>query len=256
MSNLGQVNRVSILILDDEHFVCENIKLKLERLSYKVEYVTTLTNSVKQACLLVKDHDYDVIFTDIKMPFINGLSFIRMLREEYEYKGKIFVVSGHDDFSYVRTAFKNGADDYLLKPISISALDEKLQKFTKDLGNKIDKNEDKNTATIARHHNIVEYAIEYIQDNYFNPDLDMNEVASHISVSYSHFSNLFRKETSTSFPSYLKNIRIQKSIELLADPCMNISDICYKVGFKYPQQFSRAFKSVTGVYPTQYRNDK
>ena len=242
-----------VLILDDEQFVCENIRLKLKRLSHEgVQYNTTLCNTASQAMNMIRETCFDIILTDIKMPFINGLSFIQTVRSELAFKGKIFVVSGHDNFDYVRTAFINGADDYLLKPISISELNEKLLKAINLHDQDITTNRD--ITAIATFENIVDYAIEYMQENYTDPDLNMNDVATHISVSYNHFSNLFHKETNTSFPSFLKKIRVEKAIELLKDPSMKISDICYKVGFKYPQQFSRDFKIVTGLYPTQYRS--
>lgn len=54
------------------------------------------------------------------------------------------------------------------------------------------------------------------------------------------------------FPSFLRKVRVEKAMELLEDPFLKISDICYQVGYKYPQQFSNQFKRVTGAYPSQY----
>ena len=53
-------------------------------------------------------------------------------------------------------------------------------------------------------------------------------------------------------PPFLRKVRVEKAMELLEDPFLKISDICYQVGYKYPQQFSNQFKWVTGVYPSQY----
>lgn len=102
------------------------------------------------------------------------------------------------------------------------------------------------------HIQLIAYAKEYIGDNYKNSSLTMEDAANHVAVSYSYFSSLFRKETGETFPAYLRKLRIKKAIELLEDPTLKISDICYQVGFKYPQQLFNEFKKVTGVYPSRY----
>lgn len=234
----------SVLIVDDENFVCENLKLKLNRLSIGLTISADSCNSAKQAKILMGSKQYDLVFTDIRMPFVDGLSFIKSIREQ-GYAGKILVLSGYDDFDYVRTAFVNGANDYILKPVAITQLEEKMR-ANLSLGCQ-------NPGDVSPPvKNVIEYAKQYIAEHYMDSALSMSEVAAHISLSYSHFSNLFRRETDTTFPAYLLNTRIQKAIELLQDPYMKVSDICYMVGFKYPQQFSRDFKKITGVYPSEY----
>ena len=243
------MRNVSVLIVDDENFVCENLKLKLKRLELGISFSADSCNSAKQALILLKDRQYDLIFTDIRMPFTDGLSLIKSTRER-GYTGKIFVLSGYDDFVYVRTAFVNGADDYILKPVAIPQLKEKLSVQFQSQELETSKNDP------AIINNVIEYAEQYILEHYMDNTLSMAEVAAHISLSYSHFSNLFRRETRSTFPTYLLQIRIQKAIELLGDPSLKVSDICYMVGFKYPQQFSRDFKKATGIYPTEYTSEK
>lgn len=247
---LGEKMKIlAILIVDDENFVCENLKLKLKRLTLDMSFSIDSCNSAKQAQILLKENSYDLIFTDIRMPFADGLSLIKSVREN-GFLGKIFVLSGYDDFDYVRTAFVNGADDYILKPIAISQLRDKLSFQFSSMEENAPLQE-KNLCS-----DIISYAKKYILEHYSDNTLSMSEVATHISVSYSHFSNLFCQETGKTFPAYLLQIRIQKAIELLEDPSLKIADISYKVGFKYPQQFSKGFKKVTGVYPTEYNFNK
>ena len=240
---------ISILVVDDESFVAENLKLKLKRLDYPdIEYRVTACSSASQALEEIKHQKFDIIFTDIRMPFFGGLSLIAALRKA-GCQSKIWVLSGYDDFDTVRTAFLNGADDYLLKPIEIGQLDQKLQAYT--VQQKPRGKSEQSSNVPAK--DTIEYAEQYIQEHYFNSGLSMAEVAESVALSYSRFSALFREKTQMTFPAYLLRFRIQKAIELLREPGMKINDICYKVGLKYPQQFSRDFKKITGLYPTQYR---
>lgn len=241
----------SILVVDDEAFVCENVALKIGRLNHKTCYTVKSCNSVKSALELLQKETFDLIITDIRMPFITGLQFISMLKEQ-RCTSKIFVLSGHDDFHYVKESFLSGADDYLLKPISVSELGEKLEKIVMMAASKRLENSDEKTEVPFE--SIIEKAKAYITKNSADKNLSMSEVADYVYLSYSHFSNLFNKKVGMSFRSYLRNVRIQKAIVLLKDSRVRISDICYKVGFKYPQQFSNDFKKVTGLYPTEYNS--
>lgn len=241
---------ISILTVDDESFVCENLRLKLKRLSHaQIEYQISSCKNGSQALELIKKQNYDIIFTDIRMPFFNGISLIQALRES-GCKSKIWVLSGYDDFDTVRAAFLTGADDYLLKPIDIGLLDQKLRAYASGLGGGSPESPEPRQEAPG---DAMDYAIAYIQGHYSDSRLSMAEVAEFVSLSYNHFSTLFRARTKMTFPAYLLRFRVEKAIELLKDPDLKIADVCYKAGFKYPHQFSRDFKKVTGQYPSKYR---
>lgn len=240
------MNDISILIVDDDPFVCENIILKINRLNHTTRYDVKSCNDVKIALQLLETQTYDLIISDIRMPFINGLDFVLMLRQK-GIQTKIFMLSGYDDFHYVRKAFLNGADDYLLKPVSVSELSEKFSALKKSLHTY---SSDNQTETMP--YSIIDKAKKYILKNYSDMHLSMKEVADYVYLSYNHFSSLFNKETGISFSTYLHTIRIKHAIELLHDPQARISEISHKVGYKYPQQFSSEFKKLTGFSPGTY----
>lgn len=237
-----------IMVVDDEALVAESIALKIGRLKHPFSYHVDICSSARQAVRMWEEKNYSLIITDMKMPFVTGVQLVKMLRDR-KFPGIILVLSGYDDFEYVREAFINGANDYLLKPISVRDLDQKIRMFLeKDRQDGEARPEPEDIPC----NDVVAYAVRYIRNNYKNSNLTMKDVARHVAVSYSYFSNLFRREMGETFPSYLRGMRVQKAIELLEDPMLKISDICYQVGFKYPQQFSNDFKKVTGVYPSQY----
>ena len=90
----------------------------------------------------------------------------------------------------MRTAFLNGADDYLLKPIEIGQLDQKLQAYT--VQQKPRGKSEQSSNVPAK--DTIEYAEQYIQEHYFNSGLSMAEVAESVALSYSRFSALFREK--------------------------------------------------------------
>lgn len=101
--------------------------------------------------------------------------------------------------------------------------------------------------------NGIDMAIKYIKDHY-DKDLNMAMVANHVSLNYSYFSQLFKERTNMNFVDYLKEVRVKKSMELLRDPNYKIYEVAEKVGYQNSKHFTKIFRSVTGISPSEYRN--
>lgn len=104
----------------------------------------------------------------------------------------------------------------------------------------------------SHNHERIGQAVAYVDANYAK-SLNMAVVSNHISMNYSVFSQLFRERTGKSFVDYLRDLRIARAQELLADTSMKISEISDAVGFDNDKYFMRSFKAAVGVSPTQYR---
>ena len=97
-------------------------------------------------------------------------------------------------------------------------------------------------------------AIEYIKEKYAT-DLNMAVVSNYISMNYSLFSYTFKQYTGTNFVNYLKNIRVGEAKKLLTETDMKINEISQAVGYDHEKHFMKTFKSITGLTPSQYRNN-
>jgi two-component system response regulator YesN len=82
----------------------------------------------KVALELVDIHQPDVVFTDIRMPVMDGIELIERLKEDYGTIETV-IISGYDDFHYAQQALRYGAADYLLKPIEPDALNQTLERL-------------------------------------------------------------------------------------------------------------------------------
>ena len=100
----------------------------------------------------------------------------------------------------------------------------------------------------------MEKAIAFIKENYAT-DLNMAVVSNYISMNYSLFSFTFKQYTGTNFVNYLKNIRVGEAKKLLTDTDMKVNEISRAVGYEYEKHFMKTFKSITGLTPSQYRNN-
>lgn len=106
----------NILIVDDEYYICEGLHRKICQLHHPSVGEIRTALSGEAALKLCKTYKPQIVFTDIKMGGINGIELIHSLSQKL-HPVQFIVLSGYDDFTYVRGAFQNGAIDYLLKPI-------------------------------------------------------------------------------------------------------------------------------------------
>lgn len=95
-------------------------------------------------------------------------------------------------------------------------------------------------------------ARDYIDEHYAEA-LTLEEISRQVNVSPQYFSKLFKEETGENFIDYLTGIRITRARDLLARNELSIKEICYKTGYSDPNYFSRIFKKVVGVTPTDYK---
>lgn len=95
-------------------------------------------------------------------------------------------------------------------------------------------------------------AIRFIHENYHKP-LDLAMVSNHVSLNYAYFSNLFKKNVGKGFAEYLRDVRLDKARRLLAETDYKIADIAAMVGYENYKSFTRAFRDVMALQPTEYR---
>jgi len=106
----------------------------------------------------------------------------------------------------------------------------------------------------GQYRNLIREAKDYLEHHYTNPELSLNEVASHVNLSASHFSVVFSQEAGQTFKEYLTEIRINKAKELLRMTALRSADIGFQVGYNDPHYFSSVFKKHTGLSPIEFRS--
>jgi two-component system response regulator YesN len=98
----------------------------------------------------------------------------------------------------------------------------------------------------------VQQSICYINENY-HKDLNLAMVSNEVSLNYFYFSQLFKDTVGENFKDYLKKVRIAKAKELLKMGEHKIYEVGKKVGYTDSKQFTKVFRKVTGISPTEYR---
>lgn len=103
---------------------------------------------------------------------------------------------------------------------------------------------------------IIDRACRYIEDNYRDRDVSLDDVSREVDISPYYFSKLFKEGTGENFIEYITRIRIDRAKELLLETSLSMKEICARIGYSDPNYFSRTFKKNVGVTPTEYKEQQ
>ncbi|MDI6914309.1 MAG: response regulator [Desulfitobacteriaceae bacterium] len=103
-----------------------------------------------------------------------------------------------------------------------------------------------------RRNELIENVKHHLAAN-FSKDIKLNDVAKEANMSYHYFSKFFKDETGHNFTDYLVNIRIKEAKKLLDEDACSIKEVSVQVGYKDPNYFSKIFKKMVGLTPTEFR---
>lgn len=124
----GEENRMlKTFLVEDEVVVRETIKRMIPWEQYGFELAGEASDGEMALPLILKSKP-DLLITDIKMPFMDGLTLCKLVKKELPGI-KIVILSGYDDFNYAKQAISIGVEDYLLKPITKNAFIERLEEI-------------------------------------------------------------------------------------------------------------------------------
>lgn len=124
----------SIFLVDDESIIRNGIKQMINWEEYGFSF-SGLAQDGEVALPLIKECKPDIVITDIKMPFMDGLELSKKIKKELP-NTMIIILSGFDEFEYAKQALSIGVNEYLLKPISKNQFIELLIKVKKELDEK------------------------------------------------------------------------------------------------------------------------
>ncbi|MBO7387325.1 MAG: response regulator [Lachnospiraceae bacterium] len=243
-----------VVIVDDEHIIVEGLSKGIDWAKYNCEVVGT-AGSGEEGMELIRELSPDILFTDICMGEMDGLTMVAGIRSEFPNL-QVTILTGYRDFEYAQRAIRLGASRFLLKPSKMEELNEAIGGMTAKLdlikpGEPAGESEEETDSAASSY--VVTRALNYMEKNY-KEKLRLVDVAEKCFVSQWHLSKLLNKYEGIGFSDALNRIRVKKAEELLMDPTLRVSDIAEMVGFIDMAHFSRVFKKWAGCSANEYRN--
>lgn len=247
---------IRFIVVEDEDLILNSLVKKIETMDPAFKVMGTAQDG-RSALKLFEQVPVDVLITDIQMPVMNGLELLKEVDNLYPSTKKI-ILSGYNEFEYAKQALKLGVLDYLLKPIKNEEFKKVLTQlkwvvgYDRNLLNVPSLNAQDEQSQSPKE--IVELVQRYLKEN-FQKDLSLELISKKFNFNPSYLSKIFIKHTGQPPSKFLITLRINEAKHLLASqPEQSVKDIGEHVGYPNPYYFSRIFKQITGVTPTEYRH--
>ena len=121
----------TVYLADDEQLIREGLAETIPWDSLGMNLIGTAEDG-RQALKEIRELKPDVVLTDIRMPYLDGLDLIGKIREDHP-SCRVVIITGHGEFTYAQSAIQLGVSDFVLKPIDVTSLCRTLGKLTQEL---------------------------------------------------------------------------------------------------------------------------
>lgn len=230
-----------ILIAEDEPKTRAALASRLRDILGEQAMIETAADG-NEAVLKARQIRPALVLLDIEMPFKNGLEAAAVIKEQMPEVHIVFLTA-YDRFDYAVGALRSGGEEYLLKPVSESALRELLQTIFGDVAEP-KAAEDCPFAT-ALHVWVRRHYIE---------DVTLEAAAESMGMSAFYFSRQVKAATGKTFLEYFTAYRMEKAKNRLRTTELPVAEVGRSVGYPDSNYFTKVFKRATGCTPSVYRS--
>lgn len=249
-----------LLLVADNSEVRRFIKSILDK-----DYVVVEAANGAMGFELAKKHLPDVIVSDLMMPVKSGMDLLNDIRDDIETSHIPFIMltAKVDKESHLEGISK-GADDYIAKPFSPSYLQSRiinLLELRKNLQWHYQGRHDAGNYEIkpslpevtSMDEKFLTDLKQLMEQNIDNSSLVVDDLVNEMALSRSVFFKKLKALTGLAPIEYIREMRLQRAIQLMESSQYNMTQIAYMVGLNDPRYFSKCFKQRFGVTPTDYR---
>jgi YesN/AraC family two-component response regulator len=244
----------SVLLVEDDptiRFIYKKMK-EWKMLGFEIEKEVEHGKSALEA---LSERNYDLVFTDIRMPIMTGIELLEKMTEK-NYDNYVVIASNHEDFEYVRQGLRFGVTDYLLKPVQHS----ELEKCLAHIRDKLDESGGKSRVYELLKACGLDITQQFVRNlaDYYGKNLDkegmLYELAEYFELSKDYFSKMFKSKTGINYNQFATQYKMEQAKYLLLNENYKIYEISELLGYKTVDYFSKIFKEYTTMTPIQFRN--
>ena len=256
---LSKTYPYTILITEDDDEVRGFLERELS-LHFKIR---TAANG-KEALRVLEEEEISLVVSDVMMPEMNGFELCRTIKSQLPFSHiPVILLTALTDERQRIFGITGGADDYIQKPfhtdyvkIKIIHLLQERQKLRERLleklrDNKLLLSESEKVESIDDA--FLRKFAEQIEAVYADPEYNVEKLSETLGLSRGHLHRKIKELTGTAPVEFLRTYRLNKATQLLRQNAYTVSEVAYRTGFSSPAYFSKCFKAVYGVTPTEYQ---
>lgn len=250
----GKVKATILLVEDDSE-----LQLLITNL-LSTDYHILTANEGLEAQKLLKQHDIDLIVTDVMMSKMDGIELCKFVKGNIDYchiPVLVLTAKNHDEDKI--EAYDSGADGYITKPFNISLLHSRIRNLLQKkwrTANDFKKQivfEAQSLDYTSLDEDFLQRAINCVYKHLDDAGFDQTQFIEEMRTSKSTLYKKLRSLTGLNTSAFIRNIRLKAACQIMdKKKKMQISELAYAVGFNDPKYFSTSFKKEFGLLPTEY----
>ena len=256
---LSKTYPYTILITEDD----DEVRGFLER-ELSPHFKTRTAANGKDALRVLEEEEISLVVSDVMMPEMNGFELCRTIKSQLPFSHiPVILLTALTDERQRIFGITGGADDYIQKPfhtdyvkIKIIHLLQERRKLRERLleklrDNKLLLSEPEKVESIDDA--FLRKFAEQIEAVYADPEYNVEKLSETLGLSRGHLHRKIKELTGTAPVEFLRTYRLNKATQLLRQNAYTVSEVAYRTGFSSPAYFSKCFKAVYGVTPTEYQ---
>ncbi len=212
-----------------------------------------------EGALMAETENPDIIVSDVMMPRMNGTDLCRRIKENLQTSHiPVILLTAWSTDEGRAEGYKAGADAYIAKPFDmevllarISNLLEKQEARQRDFSHSISL-DPKAVADSTPDEKFLQEIIGFIERNIDNSEYTIDSLAADMVMSRMSLYRKMKSLTGQTPADFIRTVRLKTAAKLLKTEKCNVSEACFRTGFASPQNFTKHFKEMFGVLPSQY----
>ena len=243
-----------LLFVDDNKDFCEFMADSLSD-----EYTVLIAYNGQEALEQLQKNDVTIVISDVMMPVMSGTELCSRIKTSIQWSHiPVILLTARTAEEYQIEGLELGADDYVTKPFNFNLLKLRIRKFLEweekchiSFIQKVDIEPSEITIT-PLDEQLIDKAIKVVEEHISDTDFSVEDLSSAVGLSRSHLYKKLMSITGKGPAEFIRTIRLKRGRQLLEKSQLQISEVAYMVGFNSPKRFSKNFRILFGMLPSEY----
>lgn len=254
---LRRIYDYTLLIVEDDPDIQSYLVAELKQNFH----VLVADNGVKALEILMNE-EVSLVVSDVMMPEMNGFDLCRRIKSDIVLSHiPVILLTALSDDKQQMYGIAGGADDYIRKPFNIEVVKLRIIKLLEERARlreayahdasspavsvKGEKAESMDDLFMSRF-------LKLIEESYADPDFSIEKGSEKLGLSRVHLYRKVKELAGVTPTDFLRNYRLKKAAAMLRRKAGNVNEVAYATGFGSPAYFSKCFKAVYNITPTEY----
>lgn len=247
-------DRHKLLLVDDNKDFCD---FMFDSLS--TDYVIMIAHNGVEALKILAENDINIVVSDVMMPLMNGTELCRRIKTNIQWSHiPVLLLTARTAEDCKIEGYKQGADDYIIKPFNFNLLKLRINKFIewtekchREFSQKMEVTPSEITIT-PLDEQLIAKAIKIVEEHISDSNFSVEMLGEELGLSRSHLYKKLICITGKGPAEFIRTIRLKRGKQLLEKSQKQIAEIAYEVGFNSPKRFTMNFKNEFGMSPFDY----